>query len=746
MLPAQAAQTGSTTFYGINFVAPYDPWLTLARQSGARAVRWQFNWRDHEPIPGQWDWRTSDEAIRAWTNAGLEVHAILHFPPDWAIQNPGTHGTPPWVFNALMPRGIGLPWDHPDNGWGRYCYNFALRYRGQIASYEVWNEPDLDNYWDGSPADYVNLLRSCYQAIKSADPGPPVVMAGMALLVERDFFPEVVRLAASDPAGPFFDAANIHMYADPDLAYRLTVETREVLSRYGLGSRPIWITETNVALRGFGVVADVPQYGYATEEEAAWFMLQTAGNAHAAGAARVMFFRLADDDMDTAFGLVRNDGTPRPSYRAVQLAASVLRDIVEAHREEQNGVVLNIMRRADGARIVLAYARSGQRTTVTIPAETRAATLIYADGRSAALSPTPTGEYVVTLEAAPNRDFGQAGSYSVGGPPLILVEYDQAPPAAALEVSRLTDGSGQFLVRWSGYDGEYGTGVAAFDVEIQREGGPWEAWRTGTTDQEALFDLAEGGIYHFRVRAVDRAGNVGEFSGEGEAKLVAVLMAQVVDLRGQGVPFAVVTLADGSQHIADAQGIVRIEREPGPVSFMEVDGGERGLATPPEVTLHLDETLATTWELYPRDNLVINGEFTHGSLGWTWHSPGDVTTEANDEEAVLQINGRRRPWGTPGASFEVNLPPTMTGGLLRFSYRIPDAGAVLRIRAVTATGQRVLWQTDALTPSFRTAWVDVGQYAGQHVTFYFELWGAKSTDGGRAEIDRVILANIPVTR
>ena len=72
-------------FYGVNFIPPFEPWLTLAQNSGAGTVRWQFSWRDLEPNQGEWHWDSADADVRAWRQVGIGIHALLHNPPDFAL-------------------------------------------------------------------------------------------------------------------------------------------------------------------------------------------------------------------------------------------------------------------------------------------------------------------------------------------------------------------------------------------------------------------------------------------------------------------------------------------------------------------------------------------------------------------------------------------------------------------------------------------------------------------------------------
>ncbi len=741
--PNSEPDTGSD-FYGINFVHPYEPWLSLAWETGARVVRWQFNWRDHETSPGVWDWTRSDEPIRNWKEAGFKIHAILHNPPDFALANPGS---------GLMPTNLNLPWNDPANGWGTYCYQFAGRYQGQIDSYEVWNEPDLDQYWEGNAQQYFYALRTCYQAIKAADPNAPVAMAGMAMLVEREFLPEVVRLAATDPDGAFhnyyFDIANIHMYADPELVYNLTLETRSILDSHGLIDKPIWITETNVPLRGAGGVPNTPHWGYATEQEAAWYVIQAASNAHAAGAARLMFFRLADDDMDEAFGLLRNDKTPRPGYRTLQIATTFLRDITFAAREVRDGVVITELQRTDGARIVVLYSKTGTGKNVSIQAQTPVAVVINASGGYTALSPNSDGTYTVYLPPASGRDFSRIYNYSVGGPPVILVEHDTDPPGSSLKIVPIPLDKTHVLVQWRGNDGEYGTGIANYSVEVSHNGGPWGAWLSETKDQEAIYDISAGGQFAFRVQAIDRAGNLGEFSEPAaiDLRLTGTLVAQIVDLRGQNVPYARIEMADGSLHDADQSGWARIDLPPGPARVAKIDGSAHGKATPDPVEIVLGEETLRTWMLTPLQDLIHNGKFDMGLQGWEWSPSKDVYVDlSNDPQrgTVLHLGGRRRPWGQPAAWTTMEVPPSMLEGVLSFYYRLPKAGQTLLVRTVDAQGQQTVWQSNAITPDFTRIWVDMSAYAGQKIALRFEIWGPKDSGGGMAEIDEVIFGNVPV--
>jgi hypothetical protein len=611
-------------------------------------------------------------------------------------------------------------------------------------------------FWGGSAEQYYMLLKGCYQGIKAADPATPVAMAGMAYVTNREFFADVVRDAARDPDGPahnnFFDVAAVHMYSDPEIIYKYTLGARDVLSQYGMSNKPIWITETNVPLWGLnGSPATGPLHGMASPQEASWYVLQAASNAIAAGAAKLMFFRLADDNMQgEAWGLVENNASPRPAYRALQVASSVLHDISQAQRTVIDGdVVVTDMRRNDGARIVTAYSRSGHEATVTVKAETSAGVLIDSAGGYSSLEADSTGNYTFNLPRAPGRDFSQLYKYTVGGPVLILVEADRDPPATTVETVAVPLDKLHILVRWRGDDGRYGTGVAKYSVEVSDNGADWQPWQTDTTDTSAIYDISKGGTFGFRARAVDKAGNVGDFSTPGVVtlKLVGTLSGHIVDLRGQGVPSARVQLADGSLYDADLTGWVHIDLPPGTAQVAHIDGGITGEASrQTEVPIKLAEETTVTWLVLPK-NLISNGDFNSGLSGWEISSPDDVAQVASSEaqpQPVLRLSGQRRPWGTPSAATTLSIPQELTAGVLSFTYRLLERGQILRLRAISGDQQSILWQTDTLMNQPTRIWLDVGGLAGHQVSLRFELWGPKGSAGTTAEIDSVILGNVPL--
>lgn len=100
--------------------------------------------------------------------------------------------------------------------------------------------------------------------------------------------------------------------------------------------------------------------------------------------------------------------------------------------------------------------------------------------------------------------------------PRLIVDFtvsnDTTPPYASVNGLPVYS-KNPFVVSWTGHDNEgsdpNATGIAYYQVQYNVGGGSWVEWINQTTNTSAEFGSgANNETYQFRVRAVDRAGNV----------------------------------------------------------------------------------------------------------------------------------------------------------------------------------------------------------------------------------------------
>ena len=102
---------------------------------------------------------------------------------------------------------------------------------------------------------------------------------------------------------------------------------------------------------------------------------------------------------------------------------------------------------------------------------------------------------------------------------LDLTDPTATTPAPALKPGSIgSDGKVPVGVAWAGSDAT--SGIAAYELERRTDGGIWEAvLSTGGVTSSAM--LPPGHRYQYRVRAIDRAGNVGVWRAAVGSALVA---------------------------------------------------------------------------------------------------------------------------------------------------------------------------------------------------------------------------------
>src|SRR5690606_6824477 len=99
--------------------------------------------------------------------------------------------------------------------FGQFMQRLVQRYRGQVAAYELWNEPNLQREWNGMALDaaaLVALLRAGAEGVRAADPAALVISAapavtgindGVTALDDRLYFRAMLEAGAAQAVDGF---------------------------------------------------------------------------------------------------------------------------------------------------------------------------------------------------------------------------------------------------------------------------------------------------------------------------------------------------------------------------------------------------------------------------------------------------------------------------------------------------------------------------------------------------------------
>jgi putative glycosyl hydrolase len=196
--------------------------LTLAHNLGVQVVRVEFPWFLMEPVRGSYDWSRADDIVSAANAHGVQLQPVLVFTPSWE----GGPNAPPSAGD-----------------WSRFVSTIVGRYKASVHYWEMWNEPDLGTYFNGSELQYVDqVLRPGFTAVKASDPCGQVILGGPS--GTNVSAPDWIAAIYQHGGGSSFDIAAYHGYGSNWIGDATSI--RAVLRSYGQGSKPIWLGEYGV--------------------------------------------------------------------------------------------------------------------------------------------------------------------------------------------------------------------------------------------------------------------------------------------------------------------------------------------------------------------------------------------------------------------------------------------------------------------------------------------------------------------
>jgi polysaccharide biosynthesis protein PslG len=206
----------------------------------------------------------------------------------------------------------------------------AERYRDQVTSWEIWNEPNNPNYLtDATPADYTTLLCAAYRTLKNTVPEDTVVSGGTG----GNDWEWISQMYAAGAKG-CFDVLATHPYnhglpptavptSDAQWWFQNISLVRDVMIDNDDESTPVWFTEI-----GWSTVTDPDRQGPSADgvtlEQQAQYLVDMLAMTHNdyPYVKRVSWFNSKDEDTGKThndnFGLYTVDLTAKPSADALR--------------------------------------------------------------------------------------------------------------------------------------------------------------------------------------------------------------------------------------------------------------------------------------------------------------------------------------------------------------------------------------------------------------------------------------------
>jgi polysaccharide biosynthesis protein PslG len=293
----------------------------LFRQLGVTTWRGSFGWDDYEPSRGTYDFEWLHRFADLAASRGIMLRPYIGYTPRWAAA--GGDDRDDWND---PPRDL--------HDWYRFVRELssAMRRHRNVLSFEIYNEENVKQWWDGSADAYRRTLERGAAAVRAGNPRAAVLLGGM-VYPDTEWLRAICTVRDNEPA-PAFDVIPFHAYPEtwtpPDVTLDKYlgrsfadgfVKSADALC----GPKPIWINET-----GF---ATVP--GRTEREQAAWWIRAIATFAAEPRVEQIGIYEIKDLKPDRAaigdtpnyhLGITHADRTRKMAFQTIATLVRIIGD------------------------------------------------------------------------------------------------------------------------------------------------------------------------------------------------------------------------------------------------------------------------------------------------------------------------------------------------------------------------------------------------------------------------------------
>lgn len=217
----------------------------LMKELGVSTWRGSFAWGDLEPTRGNYDLDWLKQFVDLAGREGMKLQPYIGYTPQWAAKG----GTDKEHWND-PPRRL--------QDWTEFVSTVVTTFKDNknILSYEIYNEENVKQWWDGTAADYNAVLRSASSAVRVISPDKRVIFGGMVYPDDKWMHQACVTYNNSTS----FDVIPIHAYPETWTPANITLENYLDQGYAGhfqnyfiplvdkeCGRKPIWINEMGFA-------------------------------------------------------------------------------------------------------------------------------------------------------------------------------------------------------------------------------------------------------------------------------------------------------------------------------------------------------------------------------------------------------------------------------------------------------------------------------------------------------------------
>ncbi len=237
-------------FHGHTIWPPTDGLGQVATLGGIRLWDDNVKWGQINTASGVYNWSNVDNWMATAQAQHVDVLYTIADTPKFAGKIPA--GSPCLAgqgpYSCSAPNDVNSDGTGTDAMFSNFITALVTRYKGQIAFYELWNEPDCTCFWSGTTAQIVRMGKDAAAIIRSIDPKAKILSPSAHGPSMATWFDGYV--AAGGAAN--FDIVNAHLRgqgstnSSPEAFLTMYADVTAETQKRNLTKLPVWDDEYGI--------------------------------------------------------------------------------------------------------------------------------------------------------------------------------------------------------------------------------------------------------------------------------------------------------------------------------------------------------------------------------------------------------------------------------------------------------------------------------------------------------------------
>lgn len=272
----------------------------LIADAGFKFDRDDLQWDEVEKEPGIYEFEKSvyDGLVENNSRRGIRTFFILDYS------------------NPLYESNVSVRTEEGRKAFVNYAEAAARRYAGKGIIWEIWNEPNIEEFWKPQPSveDYCKLVNETAPRIKEADP-TGLVVAPSTSLIPFDWLEECFKCGLLE----WIDAVTVHPYRvePPETVIEDYAKLRFLIKSYAPNGKEIPIISGE-----WGYCLDPPWLALSEEQQAQYLVRMFLVNLYQD--IPVTIWYAWRDERIGRWGVMTSDLKPKVAYFAAKTLTHVL--------------------------------------------------------------------------------------------------------------------------------------------------------------------------------------------------------------------------------------------------------------------------------------------------------------------------------------------------------------------------------------------------------------------------------------